>query len=499
MLISSLYFMMLFPFLLLIYYKLPFKAKPMFLLLLSYAMYLYGGAPYILFLLFSTVITYFCGLQLAKANGNKRKAILAITILANLAVLVFFKYFNTLPLSAEPLLEALHFNFATSETSVKWLAPLGISFYTFQTIGYVADVYTGKTEAEQNFFTYALFVSFFPQIAMGPINRAGNLIPQLEAAKPFVYQDVTDGLRQMALGFFKKFAVADILAIYVNGVFGNSEYTGLVLTVAAVLYTFQIYTDFSGYSDIAIGCAKTFGIQMADNFKTPLFATSVTTFWNRWHISLSTWFRDYIYIPLGGSRKGTLRYFANLATVFLISGIWHGDTLNFLIWGGIHAVFRVVEAAVQKMRGKKEEEPKSLPVRILKNIYTFTVVCFAFVFFRAATLQDAIYIITKQFSGISLSALPGQIYGLVTAGFDNTPILAYGFIAFTALTLFLLFVTDWYTCFKLNNGSLAHHVGGWKPAARWVCYYGLMLIIFAAFLMQNGGFGSAGSFIYDQF
>ncbi len=499
MLVSSLYFMMLFPFLLLLYYKLPTKARPWFLLLLSYAMYLYSGAPYILFLLFSTVLTYFCGRMLAKASGNNRNILLAVTILANLAVLVFFKYFNTLPLGAEKVLETLHFNIGVGETSVKLFAPLGISFYTFQTIGYVADVYTGKIEAEQNFFTYALFVSFFPQIAMGPINRAGSLIPQFETEKPFVYKDVTDGLRQMAIGFFKKFAVADILAIYVNGVFGNAEYTGLVLTFAAVLYTFQIYTDFSGYSDIAIGCAKTFGIQMADNFKTPLFATSVTTFWNRWHISLSTWFRDYIYIPLGGSRKGTLRYFINLTVVFLVSGIWHGDTLNFLIWGALHAAFRVAEAAVQKVRGKKEEEPKNLLIRILKNLYTFAVVCFAFVFFRAATLQDALHIITKQFSGISFSALPAQIYGLVATGFDNTPILVYGFIAFTVLTLMLLFVIDWYTCFKLNNGSLAHNVGTWKPAVRWVCYYGLMLVIFAAFLMQNGGFGGAGSFIYNQF
>ena len=503
MLISSVYFMLFFPFALFIYYKLPESHKNTFLLILSYALYLYGGIPYGLFMLFATFVTYRCGLLLGNAKGQvgKRRVILVITILLNLSDLVFFKYFNTLSLPALQTLAKIGFHY--SENARRLLAPLGISFYTFQTIGYVADVYTQKIQPEQSFSTYSLFVSFFPQVAMGPIGRADKLLPQLHSPRPFVYLNITNGMRRMAFGFFKKFAVADVLAVYVNTAHSNIEaHSGSILFIIAVLYTFQLYADFSGYADIAIGCAEAFGLKLEDNFKTPFFATSITKFWNRWHISLSSWFKDYIYIPLGGSRKGRLRYYLNLAIVFLVSGIWHGDSLNYLVWGATHAFIRVVEALIESARRKKSGTNKppapSTPATIAKTAFTFFYFTFSLVIFKLPTVQGGIQYFVRMFSK-GTSPVTSQLFSFVQTGFDNTPIIAYGFVAFSIITFIMLCSMEWYTCFVLKNGSLAKKLGSLKPATRWACYYILVAVIFAAFLMQSGGLGDSSAFIYAQF
>lgn len=498
MLFNSLTFLIFFPLAAIAFYKVPRKWQNGYLLAASYFVYMWWEPRYALLLLFSTAITYGCGLFLDKAQGRGRKAALALTISANLSVLVFFKYFNFFAGSIAAFLSAC--GIAWQAPKLSFLVPLGISFYTFQTIGYAIDVYRKKIPAEKNFFTYALFVSFFPQVASGPIGRAESLLPQFKTTRAFCYEEVTCGLRQMALGFFKKLAVADTLAILVNGVYGDVHaFSGLTLTFAAVCYLFQIYCDFSGYSDIAIGCAKVFGFKLMENFKTPLFSTSITEFWSRWHISLSSWFKDYLYIPLGGSHCSKARHLFNLAAIFLVSGLWHGAALTYLVWGALHAFYRVAEAVFQMVSGRRPGAYKNSLTRALKNIWVFVLVAFSFIFFRAATVGDALYVVRAQFTAPSFEALFRDVFTLAKTGFNATPAIAAGFLIFCAASVALLLFLDWHTCFKLQNRCLAEEMGSFPPAGRWALYYILAGLVFVAFIMQNGGFGASVSFLYLQY
>lgn len=329
-----------------LYWALPHKFRWVLLLISSYYFYMSWNPRYVVLILFTTAVSYAAALLLEKyRNRASRNVILAGTLISCLGVLFFFKYFNFASESVAAV--ARYFSFSMQPITLKLLLPVGISFYTFQTLSYVIDVYRGEVKAERNFGIYAAFISFFPQLVAGPIERTANLLPQIKSEKKFDYDLAMHGARQMLWGFFKKVAVADVAATYVNTAYDTlHSCTGFDLCAAILFFSMQIYCDFSGYSDIAIGTAKLFGINLMTNFKSPYFSTSIKEFWSRWHISLSTWFRDYVYIPLGGSRCSKLRNSFNLLVTFLASGLWHGANWTFVVWGGIHGGAQVVEKAL---------------------------------------------------------------------------------------------------------------------------------------------------------
>ena len=340
----------------------------------SLVFYAFADLRFVPFLFYIIALTYLAG------RFCKNRLMLAFFVIADLAPLLFFKYSHT-----------------------KWIFPLGLSFFTFQSVSYIADVYTKKISAEKNPLTVALFVSFFPVISSGPIQRAGNLIPQLKATHTFDYDNATDGMKLFAWGMFKKLCIADRIAVYVNFVYGNtSDCSGLALLLATVLYSFQIYCDFSGYSDMAIGCAKFFGFDVGKNFDHPYLSKSVGEFWRRWHISLSSWLRDYVYIPLGGSRVALPRIYLNLIVTFLVSGIWHGSSWNFVIWGLLHGAYQCAGRAL-----KPGLEKAKIPA-FIKIAVTFCLVTFAWIFFRTSSLAEAVDVIR------GISHVPADIISLIS-------------------------------------------------------------------------------------
>lgn len=333
------------------------------LLAASLVFYAFADLRFVPFLFYIIALTYLAG------RFCKNRLLLALFIIADLAQLLFFKY-------------------VPQNWHKHLIFPLGLSFFTFQSVSYIADVYTKKIESEKNPLTVALFVSFFPVISSGPIQRAGNMIPQLKTPHTFDYDNATDGMKLFAWGMFKKLCIADRIAVYVNFVYGNiSDSHSLALLFATALYSFQIYCDFSGYSDMAIGCAKFFGFDVGRNFDHPYLSKSVGEFWRRWHISLSSWLRDYVYIPLGGSRVALPRIYANLVITFLVSGIWHGSTVNFVIWGLLHGAYQCAGSALKPLL-EKAKIPSFVKIAV-----TFCLVTFAWIFFRSATLHDAVMVI----------------------------------------------------------------------------------------------------------
>ena len=368
---NSVHFLIFFPIVVLGYFVVPKKIKNLWLLIASYYFYMSWKPVYALLIFFSTLSTYLRGLAIDKSKSKAgAKAVLAVNIIINIAILFYFKYFNFFIEIITSLVPGLQL-----QQNNNLLAVVGISFYTFQSLGYSIDVYRKKVPAEKNFLTYALFVSFFPQLVAGPIERSENLLPQLKKTYKFDYNRVTDGLVLMAWGFFKKMVIADGCGKIVDIVFDNiSSYGGLRFMIAAVLFAFQIYGDFSGYSDIAIGAANVIGIKLMKNFDHPYFAQSPVDFWRRWHISLSGWFMDYVYIPLGGNRKGLDRQILNILIVWTLTGIWHGAGWNFLFWGLWFALFLILEKLFLG------ELLKNAPV-VFGRVYTLTVVLISWVFF----------------------------------------------------------------------------------------------------------------------
>lgn len=318
----------------LVYWGLPQRRQWVVLLFSSYYFYMSWNAKYVLLILFTTIVSYTCGRLLAvtKCVYQKRFILFSASVIC-LGVLFVFKYFNLFMDTFCSVLQLL--SIQIHPMTLKLLLPVGISFYTFQTLSYVIDVYRGEIPAEKHFGIYAAFVSFFPQLVAGPIERTGNLLPQIRREHCFCYEDAVYGLRQMLWGFYKKIVIADTLAFYVDKIYADLfSYEGGTLVLAAFFFSFQIYCDFSGYSDIAIGTARLFGIKLMTNFKNPYLSVSLNEFWQNWHISLSSWFRDYVYIPLGGNRKGKVRKYINLLITFLTSGLWHGADVTFIVWGG---------------------------------------------------------------------------------------------------------------------------------------------------------------------
>lgn len=334
MLFNSFAFAIFLPIVFCLYWALPHKYRWSLLLVASYYFYMSWNPKYVFLIFFTTAVSFFAAILLEKATDKKKKKfILYISAILCLGVLVYFKYFNFVSQSIVDILRAVSINL--NPITVDVLLPVGISFYTFQTLSYVIDVYKGEIKAEKHFGYYATFISFFPQLVAGPIERTKSLLPQIKKLHEFNYDQATYGLKLMTWGFFKKLVIADVLSKFVQIVYESPhDFKGFSLVLASFFFTIQIYCDFSGYSDIAIGTAKLLGINLMTNFKNPYMSASIKEFWSRWHISLSTWFRDYVYIPLGGNRVDRFRHSANLLITFLISGLWHGANWTFVAWGG---------------------------------------------------------------------------------------------------------------------------------------------------------------------
>ncbi|MBO4749629.1 MAG: MBOAT family protein [Lachnospiraceae bacterium] len=405
MLFNSTEFLFFFPIVLLAYLAMPKKARTPWLLLASYFFYGCWNYKYLALILFTTVVTYAVGILLEKSKSEKgKKWILGTGITLNLLVLVFFKYLDFLFANISRLLQLIHVNPVANPFD--FLLPVGISFFTFQAIGYVIDVYRGDVPAEKNFLQYALFVSFFPQLVAGPIERSKNLLGQLRdlrEKKLWNAQGLLSGLGMVLWGLFMKMVIADRIAIFVNEVYANTYAAGTTeRLVAAMGFSLQIYADFAGYSAVAIGASRMLGIRLMENFNTPLFSMSIAEFWRRWHISLSSWFRDYVYIPLGGNRKGKLRKYFNLMITFVLSGFWHGSAWKYIVWGGLHGVYQIVGELTMPIRKRVnaffEVNENTFGHRLAKIAGTNFLVAFALIFFRADSLRLGLDFIVGMFT-----------------------------------------------------------------------------------------------------
>ncbi len=476
MLFNSFSFALFLPITFALYWILPHKFRWVFLLLSSYFFYMCWNPAYIFLIILTTVITYLSARFIERSSSTKkRKWILAGAVISCLGILFVFKYFNFFFASLEQILHFFSIPFSTVVADL--ILPVGISFYTFQTMSYVIDVYRGKIGAERHFGYYATFISFFPQLVAGPIERADHLLPQIKAEHVFDYQLATYGLKQMAWGYFKKMVIADTLAVYTGSVFTNpTDYHGMSLVLAILAFTLQIYCDFSGYSDIAIGTAKLFGIRLVDNFRAPYFSASFQEFWRRWHISLSEWMRDYVYIPLGGNRKGRARQNVNLISTFLVSGLWHGANWTFVVWGGLHGLAQVVERYLPKRK-------KNVKVgRILNIIVVFLFVALAWTFFASESLSDAVYIISHLFEGI------GNPAAYLHNGMQTN--LPWESIRCLVISIFLLGIFD-YASLKCD---VIEKISSMKKGVRWSIY-----TAFLVWLLMNIQIADNSQFIYFQF
>lgn len=464
-----------------LYHIVPARLRWIFLLAASYVFYMNLHVAYGLLLLFTTALTYFLALGLEKApdRAGKKRCLLG-GVLPLVGILLVFKLGAPVIDRLNALAEAGRLSM--HPLTVKILLPAGVSFYFFQSMGYLIDVYRGKSKAERHFGYYALFVSFFPQLLAGPIGRVDSLLPQLKKERSFDYENVTYGLKLMAWGYFKKLVIADVFATVVDKVYNNPySYVGLVFIITTVMFAIEIYCDFSGYSDIAIGCARLFGVELASNFRNPYLSFSIREFWSRWHISLSTWFRDYVYIPLGGSRAGRFRHCLNLFLTFLVSGFWHGSSLTFLFWGGIHGVLQILETFIYpKTRGGvsviRKKHWWQLPL-------TFIVLCFTWIFFRANTIQDAFWIISRLFWDIGrpLNYLKTAVICL------DMPYLSMCGMALSAAALFV------WDLLSLKQ-DVIKLISRQRGLVRWPLYV-LLLVAIALFSHK----GIATEFIYFQF
>lgn len=457
------------------------KIQNALLLVSSYFFYACWDWRFMFLLLFSTLLDYFTGLKMEDSKNQKHRNIwFWLSIFINLGFLGVFKYYNFF---AESFSESVsHFGWQVSPLMLDIILPVGISFYTFHGLSYVIDTYKNKMKAERNFVDYAVFVSFFPLLVAGPIERATHLLPQIKKQRTFDYAKSVDGLRQILWGLFKKIVIADNCAEYANYIFNNSaEMNGSTLVLGALFFTFQIYGDFSGYSDIALGTARLFGIDLLRNFAFPYFSRDIAEFWRRWHISLSSWFKDYLYIPLGGSNGGNWIRIRNTFIIFIVSGFWHGANWTFIVWGLLHALFILPSIIMKTNRNNLEivAQGKMFPTikEFLQILITFSLAVFAWIFFRAENIRHAINYINGIFSP-SLLSLPKF------EGIDN---------AKTTWVLILIFLfIEWqgrenqYALEGLKRVSLKF--------VRWFSYVLILLIIYF-----YGNFGETVEFIYFQF
>ena len=451
----------------------------MLLLVSSYFFYACWDWRFLFLLVFSTLLDYYTGLKMSDAPSQKAKKIwLWISIGINLGFLGVFKYYNFFVTSFADA--AAQLGFHLNPWTLKVILPVGISFYTFHGLSYVIDIYYSRIRAEKNFIDYSVFVSFFPLLVAGPIERATHLLPQIQKKRTFDYAKAIDGLRQILWGLFKKVVIADQCAEYANMIFNHShDYNGSTLLLGALFFTFQIYCDFSGYSDIALGTARLLGIELLRNFAFPYFSRDIAEFWRRWHISLSTWFRDYLYIPLGGSRGSTWVRVRNTFIIFLVSGFWHGANWTFIAWGTLHALYFLPLLLTNRNRNNLEiiAQGKMLPGfrEFVSMTMTFLIVVLAWIFFRANNIGHAFQYISGIFSR-SLFSAP-QLHDLTKA--------------LTTISLVVVFVLiEWMG--REHQYAISHLELKWKKPFRYAFYYAIVLAIFWFT-------GKEQQFIYFQF
>lgn len=472
---NSIQFLIFYPIVAVLNFIVPRKYRWIPLLIASYYFYMTWNAELFFLILFTTAVSYASGILIEK-KPRRKKLWMIISVVASLSVLFFFKYYNFLAGTVD--------DFFGADFTLNLILPVGISFYTFQTLSYSIDVYRGDIKAEPNFFYYALFVSFFPQLVAGPIERPDNLVPQLHAEHKFNADDLYIGAKRMLAGFFKKIVVADTVAPYVNAVYNNpTEAKGLAIIVATLLFAVQIYCDFSGYTDIAIGCARIMGYRLMQNFDRPYSAQNIRDFWARWHISLSSWFKDYLYIPLGGNRKGYARQLVNLFIVFLVSGLWHGAEWTFILWGILHGIYRVVGDLTYKKRNalyaKVGLDVKSKGVIVFRTAITFVLVCFAWIFFRANNTGDLLILLRNLFTTFGASTFVTDL------GFTINGALI------VVLAIFIMILCDRkLTLAKYERQGGAELLGGTSVYLIWAVMFAWLILLAA---------GGSSAFIYFQF
>ena len=497
---NSIHFLIFFPVVLAVYFIVPKKLRYLWLLAASYYFYMSWNTKYAVLIAFSTVVTYLTGIlieQIGLEEGKQwqrlKKITLFLGISSNLAILFLFKYLDFAVDNINALLES--FGFTIIEKEFDFLLPVGISFYTFQALGYVIDVYRKKIDAEYNLFRYALFVSFFPQLVAGPIERSGNLIKQLNNAHKiniWNYERIVKGFMIMMWGFFMKVVIADRAATVVNYVFDNYYMMNTSALIAgAVFFAVQIYCDFSSYSTIAIGAAQIMGFSLMDNFDTPYFAMSIKEFWRRWHISLSTWFRDYLYIPLGGNRKGKFRKHLNTMIVFLASGLWHGANWTYVIWGALHGLWQIIgditSPAKRKLEAHFNVKTNATSYKLVKIIITFALTCFAWIFFRADSIEIAFTYIQRLFTCPDPWALTtGLLYSVGLERQEmNILLIAIGTLLFVDIM-------------KRKNNIRFENIADNQNF--WVRGLIIFVLIFAVIIFGAYGYSfDAQQFIYFQF
>jgi len=482
MLFNSISFAIFLPIVFLLYWfatKNKLKLQNILLLLSSFFFYGCWDWRFLFLLLISIFLVFYPGKYISNSKNEKvRKLWLWVSIVFSLGFLGVFKYYNFFEQSLSDMLS--NFGLHTNPMTLNVILPVGISFYTFHGLSYIIDLYKGRIEEEKDFVNYAVFVSFFPLLIAGPIERATHLLPQIKSSRSFNSNIAVDGLKQILWGLFKKIVIADNLAEYANLIFNNSaNYSGSTLVLGAIFFTFQIYCDFSGYSDIAIGVARLFGIELLRNFAFPYFSRDIAEFWRRWHISLTTWFRDYLYIPLGGSRGGKWMKIRNTFIIFLVSGFWHGANWTFIVWGALNAIYFLPLMLTNKNRNNMGIVAQGKVFPTLKEsssiLLTFGLTAFAWIFFRANSIGHAISYISQIFSP-TLFTIP------YFRGIGNS-------VSIVIITIVFVMV-EWVG--KEQQYAIAKLGANWTRSLRWAFYYLIILIV----IFYSG---SEQQFIYFQF
>ncbi len=486
MIFNSLEFILFFIVVVALYFSIPHRVRWVLLLAASYIFYMAWRAELIVLILFSTLVNYWVSHQIYRSDGKKKRNLLILSLVVNFGLLLIFKYFMFLSDSAYLLMSQLGLSVAPSEFDI--ILPMGISFYTFQAAAYTIDVYRGQIAPVKNYGKFSLFITFFPQLVAGPIERSKNLIPQFDEVHHFDLSRMMGGLKLMAWGFFQKVVIADRIAVCVNTIYGDvTSYSGLTFVLASTLFAFQIYCDFGGYSHIAMGAAKVLGFDLMKNFDRPFLSKDIREFWKRWHVSLSSWFMDYLYIPLGGSRHGFVKKQRNLLITFALSGLWHGANWTYLVWGMINGVFIIFENVVDKLVGKTIE----IKVRVLSNLvdvckilFTFAFFVFSVIFFRANSLLDGLYIVEHLLWGFRQWLTPQYLYETIT----NLGLNLYE-IKVIFLSICILMGAE------ILLGEQFHQRLFQSKSILNTAFFGVLV----GLILTWGVFYNAGTFIYFQF
>lgn len=490
MLFNSIDFAIFFPVFFILYWLVAgnLRLRNILILLSSYLFYGWWDYRFLFLIALSSLVDFYVGQRIYNTeNKATRKKFLLISLIVNIGLLVYFKYTNFF---IETFVDSFKlFGNDIEVSTLNIILPVGISFYTFQTLSYTIDIYRNQLKPTKNLLAFSSFVAFFPQLVAGPIERASHLLPQFYKTYKFDYEQVKSGLLLMAFGLFKKMVIADRIAVLVNQVYNDpGSYYGFEVIIATIFFAFQIYCDFSGYSDIAIGISRTLGFDLMKNFNNPYLSKSITEFWRRWHISLSTWFRDYVYIPLGGNKKGQMRTLSNLFIVFLVSGLWHGAAMTFVIWGAIHGIIIVLEKSTSKYRKTTYTvlglDKDNFSNKLFFRVITFAIVCFAWIFFRADNIETAMTIISHSFYDNMDIINEGGFYKL---GLSKDDFLLSVFFILTMIVFENQHYKRSFNEFLLKKQSMVF---------RWSVY---VMVVFVILIFGVYGSSVTSEFIYFQF